>query len=79
MYVSVDLLSIPPGFAEGMRFDDHTCSTLSMSVPTTTDDNQTVNISRLLLEGRALELVEQSRDIDVKSEVICVYQYNVMH
>lgn len=64
-----DLLHVPPGFAEGIRFDDDVCSG-STAVKTTAKEGQIVAISRLLLGGGQLEVTDQLSDICEKVKVI---------
>lgn len=62
---AIDLLTTPPGFAEGMTFGDQISpdSTPLLMVPSA--DGQTVNISELLFGGRVLlEWAEQLEDKD---------------
>ncbi len=63
---SIGLLHVPPGFAEGIRFDDR----VSTAVQTTAKEGQIVTISRLLLGSGQLEVVDRLSDISDKVKVI---------
>ena len=82
--LSIGLLQIPPGFIEGMRFDDQACSDFT-AVQATTKENQIVAISRLLLGGGNLGVAERLNDICEEIKVIdtplyghsCLYSVRV--
>ena len=78
--LSIGLLQIPPGFAEGMRFDDQACSGFT-AVQATTKENQVVAISRLLLGGGNLEVAERLNDTheEMIKVIDCIHVCMGMH
>lgn len=81
IYTCVGLLHKPPGFAEGMRFDDQASSSFT-ALQATTEGSQIVTISGLLVGDSHLEVLEHLSDISEEKEVanlMCMYALSVFY